>query len=119
LLSEKWVAEATSKQVENDKAPSGKNPDWRQGYGFQFWRCQNNAFRGDGRDGQICLVLPEHDAVIAITAQTGNMQGQLNLVWEKLLPAFQAKALPADAAAHEQLKRTLGNLVAHPAPAKK
>ncbi len=61
-------------------------------------------------------MLPEHDAVIAITAQTGNMQGQLNLVWEKLLPAFQSKALPADAAANEQLKRTLGSLVAHPAP---
>ena len=93
-----------------------ENPDWRQGYGFQFWRCQHNAFRGDGRDGQICLVLPDHDAVVAITAQTGNMQGQLDLVWEKLLPALQAKALPADAAANEQLKRTLANLVAHPAP---
>lgn len=116
LLPAKWVEAATTKQVENDKAPSGKNPDWRQGYGFQFWRCQHNAFRGDGRDGQICLVLPDHDAVVAITAQTGNMQGQLDLVWEKLLPALQAKALPADAAANEQLKRTLANLVAHPAP---
>ncbi len=115
LLPTKWVEVATSKQVENDKAPSGKNPDWRQGYGFQFWRCQNNAYRGDGRDGQICLVLPEHDAVIAITAQTGNMQGQLDLVWEKLLPAFQAKALPADAAGNEELRRTLANLMAHPA----
>jgi hypothetical protein len=47
------------------------------------------------------------------------MQGQLNLVWDKLLPAFQTKALPADAQAHQQLKRTLSNLVAHPAPAKK
>ena len=116
LLPAKWVEAATTKQVENDKAPSGKNPDWRQGYGFQFWRCQHNAFRGDGRDGQICLVLPDHDAVVAITAQTGNMQGQLDLVWEKLLPALQAKALPADAAANEQLKRTLANLVADPAP---
>ena len=68
LLSEKWVAEATSKHVDNSKAPSGKTSDWQQGYGFQFWRCQHNCFRGDGRDGQICLVIPEHDAVIAITA---------------------------------------------------
>ena len=30
-----------------------------------------------------------------------------------------AGGLPADAAAHEQLRRTLGSLVAHPAPAKK
>lgn len=119
LLPEPWVEAATSKQVDNDKAPSGKNPDWRQGYGFQFWRCQHNAYRGDGRDGQFCLVLPEQDAVIAITAQTGNMQAQLNLVWEKLLPAFQAQPLPADSAAHAQLQQSLDRLVAHPAPAKK
>jgi CubicO group peptidase (beta-lactamase class C family) len=115
LLPEKWVEAATSKQVDNDKAPSGKNADWRQGYGFQFWRCQHNAFRGDGRDGQICLVMPEQDAVIAITAQTGQMQGELDLVWKILLPAFQPKPLPADAAELEKLKQTAANLTAHPA----
>lgn len=115
LLPEKWVAAATSKQVDNDKAPSGKNPDWRQGYGFQFWRCQHNAYRGDGRDGQICLVMPEQDAVIAVTAQTGQMQAELDLVWEKLLPAFRAEPLPADAAEQEKLKQKLADLTAHPA----
>lgn len=114
LLPEKWVAAATSKQVDNDKAPSGRTPDWRQGYGFQFWRCQHNAHRGDGRDGQICLVLPEQDAVIAITAQTGQMQMELDLVWEKLLPAFRPDPLPADAAELAKLKQTLANLTAHP-----
>ena len=115
LLPEKWVEAATSKQVDNDKAPSGRTPDWQQGYGFQFWRCQHGAYRGDGRDGQICLVMPEHDAVIAITAQTGQMQTELDLVWEKLLPAFKPKALPADAAEQEKLKQTLTDLTAHPA----
>jgi CubicO group peptidase (beta-lactamase class C family) len=115
LLPEKWVEAATSKQVDNDKAPSGRTADWQQGYGFQFWRCQHNAFRGDGRDGQICLVMPEQDAVIAITAQTNQMQTELDLVWEKLLPAFKSEALPADAAEQEKLKQTLANLTAHPA----
>ncbi len=115
LLPEKWVAEATSKQVDNRKAPSGKTSDWQQGYGFQFWRCQHNAYRGDGRDGQICLVLPEQDAVIAITAHTGQMQSELNLVWDKLLPAFRADPLPANAAEHEKLKQAAANLSAHPA----
>ena len=110
LLPEKWVEDATSKQVDNDKAPSGMNPDWRQGYGYQFWRCQHNAFRGDGRDGQICLVMPEQDAVIAITAKTGQMQTELDLVWEKLLPAFQKVALPANPAEQEKLKQTLAAL---------
>ena len=115
LLPEKWVEEATAKHVDNSKAPSGKTLDWQQGYGFQFWRCQHNAFRGNGRDGQICLVMPEHDAVIAITAQTGQMQKELDLVWEKLLPAFRAEPLAEDSAEHEKLKQTAAQLVAHPA----
>ena len=115
LLSEEWAEAATSKQVDNDKAPSGRTSDWQQGYGFQFWRCQHNAFRGDGRDGQICLVLPEQDAVIAITAQTGQMQTELDLVWEKLLPAFGDEALPANEEELAKLKKASANLTAHPA----
>lgn len=115
LIPEKWVAAATSKQVENDQAPSARSADWRQGYGYQFWRCQHHAFRGDGRDGQICLVLPEMDAVVAITAQTGQMQTELDLVWNKLLPAFRPGPLPADAAEQEKLQRKLADLTAHPA----
>jgi CubicO group peptidase (beta-lactamase class C family) len=115
LIPEKWVEAATSKQVDNDKAPSGKNPDWRQGYGFQFWRCQHNCYRGDGRDGQICLVMPEQDAVIAITALTGQMQTELDLVWDKLLPAFHSEPLPENAVEQEKLKQTLAELKAHPA----
>ena len=41
-------------------------------------------------------MMPDQDAVIAITANTGNMQGELDAVWDHLLPAFQAKPLPAD-----------------------
>ncbi len=115
LLTEKWVEAATANQVDNSKAPHAKNPDWAQGYGYQFWRCRHNCYRGDGRDGQICLVIPEHDAVIAITAKTGQMQTELDLVWEHLLPAFRSKALPADPAAHEKLGQTAAKLTAHPA----
>ena len=48
LLSEKWVGMASSKQISNGDKPDS---DWSQGYGFQFWRCQYNAFRGDGAFG--------------------------------------------------------------------
>src|SRR6202034_4330345 len=34
LIPAKWVAEATSEQISN---PAEATPDWRQGYGFQFW----------------------------------------------------------------------------------
>ncbi|MCA8992118.1 MAG: serine hydrolase [Planctomycetaceae bacterium] len=110
LVPADWIAMATSKQVENDKAPSAGNPDWRQGYGFQFWQCRHGAYRGDGKDGQFCIVLPEQDAVIAITAKTGNMQRELDLVWEHLLPAFQNAPLPENADGNAQLATLLKSL---------
>ncbi len=91
LLPAGWVAQASSVQVDNPREP---NPDWRQGYGFQFWRCQHNGFRGDGAYGQFCVVLPDHDAVIAITAATGDMQAILDAAWAELLPRYSDEALP-------------------------
>jgi len=90
LLSKEWVAEATRSHVSNAGEPE---PDWQQGYGFQFWRSRHGV-RGDGAYGQFCLVLPEYDAVVATTAATENMQGILDAVWEHLLPALGADDLP-------------------------
>lgn len=95
-----WIAQATSKQVSNGSDP---NSDWNQGYGFQFWRCRNDAFRGDGKDGQFCVVMPELDAVVAITSNTGDLQGELSLVWDKILPGLKDAALPEDREANAEL----------------
>jgi CubicO group peptidase (beta-lactamase class C family) len=107
LVPAAWVDQATSKQVSNGTDPAR---DWTQGYGFQFWRCRHNAYRGDGAFGQFCVVLPEQDAVVAITADTKDMQAELNLVWDHLLPAFQKDALPPNAEAESKLKSALANL---------
>jgi hypothetical protein len=58
--------------------------------------------------------MPDKDAVVAVTAETGNMQGELNAVWDTLYPAFQAGPLPNDAPAQEKLKQEEAGLVAHP-----
>lgn len=113
VVPQEWVEQATRKQVPNDEEGHAKmGDDWKQGYGFQFWRCQHGAFRGDGAGGQFCVVMPEQDAVIAITADHANMQMELNNIWNYLLPAFEAHALPEDAATQEKLKVAAGNLVA-------
>lgn len=91
LIPSDWVQEATNKQVSNG---SDAASDWNQGYGYQFWRCRHNAFRGDGKDGQFCIVLPDQDAVVVMTANTSNMQSQLSLVWEYLLGAMVDQDLP-------------------------
>ena len=109
LIPAKWIERATSKQVSNGSDPT---KDWDQGYGFQFWRCRHNAYRGDGKDGQFCIVLPEQDAVIAITANTGDMQGELNIVWDKLLPAFSDMPLAEAPDQLIKLKATIATLKA-------
>jgi len=111
LLPEAWVATATARQMSNGSKPES---DWEQGYGYQFWRSRHGAFRGDGAFGQYCLVLPEQDAVVVITSGVKDMQAVLNLVWDRLLPALQPKALAADAAGRQKLERKLAGLTLKP-----
>lgn len=95
IIPAEWIEMAMSKQT--DTQPQGKtvaeavaaNPlrtDWLQGYGFQMWRMRNNAVRADGNMGQYILILPEQNAVIAITADTPKMSQQLCLVWTTIFP---------------------------------
>lgn len=92
ILPEQWVEAASSYQVSN--MPEGAteetvgNPDWVQGYGYQMWRCRHGAYRADGANGQYIIVLPDKEAVIAITSDLIDMQAQLDLVWKYLLPAL-------------------------------
>jgi len=85
IVPASWVETATSKQVSNGSDPEN---DWHQGYGFQFWQCRHGAYRGDGMNGQFCIVMPEQDAVVAITSDTQDMGAEMALVWKYLLPAF-------------------------------
>jgi CubicO group peptidase (beta-lactamase class C family) len=111
LVPAAWVEEATARQTSNGSSPKS---DWDQGYGYQFWRCRHGAFRGDGAFGQYCIVLPDQDAVVAITSGVKDMQAVLNLVWDKLLPAFKPAPLATDVESHERLMRTLKSLSLRP-----
>lgn len=110
LIPAPWVVAATARQTSNGSNPES---DWEQGYGYQFWRSRHGAFRADGAFGQFCIVMPAQDAVIAITAGTRNMQGVMNLIWDRLLPAMGDLRLSPDPDAHEKLKRALGGLMLH------
>jgi len=121
ILPAAWIEEATTLKIEQtpDFPQIRKDSsDWRQGYCYQFWRSRHNTYRGDGAFGQYILVWPEQDAVIAITAETGDMQGEINLVWDHLFPAFQNNnKLPVDSKTQAALKQKL-SVLALPLPAK-
>jgi CubicO group peptidase (beta-lactamase class C family) len=103
LIPEEWVEEATSKHVDNPHEP---NVDWRQGYGYQFWM-HRHGYRGDGAFGQFCVVLPEHDTVVATTASTEQMQAVLDAMWEHLLPGLGVRN-PSEEAGEELASRLSG-----------
>lgn len=106
LLSEDWVAEASARQVSNGTDP---NDDWATGYGFQIWRSRHNSFRFDGRYGQFSFVLPEQDAVVAITSGARDSRGTTSTLWEFMLPAFHDAPLDDDSSARGRLVELLGS----------
>lgn len=110
VLPPGWVEEASTMKIMQDPdAPQSKkdSSDWLQGYCYQMWRCRHNAYRGDGAYGQYMIVMPDQDAALAITAETPDMQEEINLVWKYLLPAFKKEKLPADDAGDLQLQKKL------------
>lgn len=106
ILPASWVQEATSFQTTSQV----NNGDWSEGYGYQFWRCTHSAYRGDGAHGQFCIVMPEHDAVLAITGQSPDMQKALNVTWDNLLEGMKAGSLPEDMAGQTALKKDIAGL---------
>jgi CubicO group peptidase (beta-lactamase class C family) len=119
IIPEEWLEDATKFHIQQpDPKPDASKParpkeknDWLQGYGYQFWRCTHKAFRGDGAFGQFMVVMPDQDAVLAITSETSNMQGVLDLVWEHLFPAMKPAALPVNATTQARLQQTLASLM--------
>jgi CubicO group peptidase (beta-lactamase class C family) len=92
VLPPGWVAEATRLQT---PTPGEPEPDWRRGYGYQFWQSKH-GYRCDGAYGQFCLVLPEQDAVVVTTGETETMQAILDAVWAYLVPAFDTPSTADD-----------------------
>ena len=115
VLSPSWVTLATTRHTWSGwgnvgvKA-LGEGSDWEQGYGFQFWRCRHGAYRADGAAGQLTVVLPECDMVVSVSAGLSNMQTELSLIWDHLLPGVKDASLPANSAALAALRAKIASL---------
>ncbi|CAG7648705.1 serine hydrolase domain-containing protein [Paenibacillus allorhizosphaerae] len=109
LLSEGWIREATSLHISTGR----KKRDY-QGYGYHFWPCRHGAFRADGAQGQLCIVMPDQEAVIAVTAGVKEIQEVLDLIWEHLLPGMQDNPLPHDDAHFSELTSRMDSIAYAP-----
>ncbi|KAI7258497.1 hypothetical protein KC345_g10542 [Hortaea werneckii] len=95
IVSAQYIERAASEQ--SDNRAGVERIDSAQGYGYQFHLCRRGCYRGDGSFGQLCLVAPEQNIVIAATASFGGMsrlQVLLDLVFEYIFDALGTDLLP-------------------------
>jgi CubicO group peptidase (beta-lactamase class C family) len=85
LVPEWYVGAASGDTVETAGFEDSEN---RCGYGYQLWRCTvPGAYRADGKYGQFSVVLPDREAVVAVTAHNAACANDiLRAVWAEILP---------------------------------
>ncbi|WP_436531950.1 serine hydrolase domain-containing protein [Actinoplanes sp. HUAS TT8] len=102
LVASEWVRAATGRHVETRPVGSS-DVDYLNGYGYQFW-ISRHGYHGDGSFGQLCVVVPSHDLVVATTGAHTQSQVVLDAIWECLLPGID-QADPDDAILADRLRR--------------
>lgn len=109
IVSEQYIQRATSEQ--SDNRAGAQRIDSAQGYGYQFHLCRRGCYRGDGSFGQLCLVAPEQNIVLAVAASFGSMsrlQVLLDLIFEYIFDALGEELSP-DPGEDASLQELLSN----------
>ena len=78
IISKEYVKLATSKCVESDP---NSTIDWTCGYGLHLWMA-TRGYRCDGAYGQVVMVLPEENIIVACQCEVNSMQAELDLIYE-------------------------------------
>lgn len=74
LLSEQFVKEAISKQIESDTFGVGGGIYTTFGYGYQIWRLDENGFAFNGMGNQHAFCYPDKDLMVICTADNQGKQ---------------------------------------------
>ncbi|MEE1929367.1 serine hydrolase domain-containing protein [Streptomyces sp. TRM 70351] len=113
LVPREWVELATRRHIGTRQIDDwSKNPDALCGYGYQFWMSQH-GYRGEGAYGQLCVVVPSHELVVAVTGAVPQAEAVLGPLWECLLPGLDQAGSTRD---DEILAGRLRRLSLEPVP---
>lgn len=102
ILDPAWVEASTSTQVEvspltwdgHGYSPSTDPSAPKGGYGYQIW-LKDGSFSAQGMFGQVCLVVPDADMVVAVNSALPRDKSAVLV--DALLPAVRARAAELDA----------------------
>ncbi|MFI9605286.1 serine hydrolase domain-containing protein [Streptomyces sp. NPDC052043] len=106
LVPREWVELATRRHIDTLQIEDwSENPDALCGYGYQFWMSRH-GYRGAGAFGQLCVVVPSHDLVVAVTGAVTQEEAVLDPLWECLLPDMEdAGSIRDDEMLADRLRR--------------
>lgn len=112
-LSEEYVKEASSKQIDN-LTSEGIDMTRGHGYGYQIWMTHDGSFSFCGMGGQLAVCIPNRDFLFTCT---GDMQGEPNeyegifsCLWDEVVNKLEDEPIPCDDAALKRMNETLQNL---------
>lgn len=112
ILPEEWLEKATVFHTDTEHRTPAPTIEWAQGYCYQFWRCTDDRYRADGMYGQLCIVAPKQNMVVAVVAGMHNMAQEIALLNEHV---FAHEPLPSTEQERTELKQRLSKL-AYPWP---
>ncbi|MBR5287674.1 MAG: serine hydrolase [Clostridia bacterium] len=106
VLPQEWLDKAIKEHIATNTVP--RHREWSEGYGYHLWRSTNNRFRGDGSNGQFCIVSRKQNMIVAATADTQNLTGEHDLFDEFIFN--EARWTPASAEDQQTLLRRVASL---------
>ncbi|MBR0140114.1 MAG: serine hydrolase [Firmicutes bacterium] len=93
IVPSAYVEEAVRFHIDNGIGVSPDKPDSKAGYGYFFWRAaRDNAYCMVGWGGQLCIVLPDQDAVIALNSFEFRRQMLFDTIWSAIVPQLKENA---------------------------
>ncbi|MDR3644775.1 MAG: serine hydrolase [Clostridia bacterium] len=108
VLPAGWAKTASSQKIDN--SPTGDTPEYVSGYCYQLWRgVVSNSYRLEGAYGQFSIILPDQNAVVAVTQATLKTEITHELIRRHLIPGMSDGSLPVSQA-QEILAEKLRNL---------
>lgn len=68
IVSASYIDAMATDIISSSQFDNG-DPESRQGYGYQVWRCTKpGVYRADGMYGQFSIVMPDKKAVVTVTS---------------------------------------------------
>lgn len=107
VLPPEWLARATVPQIDNANG-GPRDSEWTLGYGYQFWMCSGDRYRGDGALSQFCIVDEKRDMVVCCVSGVPDIGKALNCIYDHLFAA--ADMPPASPETQAELQERLAAL---------